>query len=59
LRRSCATFLAAEGVDLRVIMEILGHGRLSVASDIYTHVMIQVTKGASHMDEVLRRGFIP
>jgi integrase len=39
LRHSAATLLLAQGVPLRVVMEVLGHSRIAVTSDIYTHVV--------------------
>jgi integrase len=39
LRHSCASLLLAEGVSPRVVMETLGHSRISVTMDTYTHVM--------------------
>jgi integrase len=38
LRHSCATFLIAQGVNPRVVMEILGHSQISVTLNTYVHV---------------------
>lgn len=39
LRHTCASFLVAEGVHPRVIMEILGHSTIAVTMNIYSHVL--------------------
>jgi len=39
LRHTCATLLLAQGVDLRVIMQILGHSTVSTTADIYSHFL--------------------
>lgn len=39
LRHSAASLLLVQGVPLRVVMEVLGHSRIAVTSDIYTHVV--------------------
>jgi integrase len=39
LRHSCASFLLAQGVPARVVMEILGHSGISVTMDTYSHVL--------------------
>jgi integrase len=39
LRHSCATFLIAQGVHPRVVMEILGHSQISVTMNTYGHVV--------------------
>ena len=57
LRHSCATFLKAQGVDLIVIRDILGHSQLSVTADIYTHVLApELREAIERMDGVMSRG---
>jgi integrase len=38
LRHSAASLLGAQGVPPRVVMEVLGHSRISVTMDLYSHV---------------------
>lgn len=38
LRHSCASYLLARGVPLKVISTLLGHSRIAVTADIYAHV---------------------
>jgi integrase len=45
--------LLAQGVDQRVVMEILGHSQISMTSR-YTHVLPQVmTDAAARIDQAL------
>ena len=54
LRHTCATFLLAQGVDLRVVMEVLGHSQVSLTANTYAHVMPALTReAASRIDAVL------
>lgn len=46
LRHTCASLLLAQGVPPRVVMEILGHSKISVTMDIYAHVMPAATSDA-------------
>ncbi|MGA8417974.1 MAG: site-specific integrase [Candidatus Dormiibacterota bacterium] len=39
LRHTCASFLIAQGVSPRVVMEILGHSQISLTLNTYSHVM--------------------
>jgi integrase len=56
LRHSCASLLLAEGVSPRVIMETLGHSRISVTMDTYTHVMPALMRDAADaIDRTLAR----
>jgi integrase len=37
LRHSCASLLLAQGVDIKVISQILGHSTIQITADIYLH----------------------
>lgn len=55
LRHTCASLLLAQGQQPRVVMEILGHSRISLTMDTYSHVMPSVKREAANvMDGVLR-----
>lgn len=55
-RHGCATLLTAAGVAPRVVMEILGHSRISITMDVYTYVVQDTQREAiSHMDRLLKR----
>ena len=56
LRHSCATFLKAEGADLLVIRDILGHSQLSVTAGIYTHVLAPQLRDAIRLMDGLMDG---
>ena len=47
LRHAAATFLIAQGVPLRVVMEILGHSTITTTADIYGHVMQEAQRDAT------------
>jgi len=47
LRHSCASLLLGEGISPRVVMETLGHSRISVTMDTYTHVMPALMRDAA------------
>jgi Site-specific recombinase XerD len=47
LRHTCATLLLVQGVHPRVVMEVLGHSRIGVTMDVYTHVVSQVQREAA------------
>ena len=46
LRHNCASFLLAQGVDLKVISDILGHAQISTTANIYAHVFASVKQDA-------------
>src|SRR5258708_20421258 len=39
LRHTCASFLLAQGVEPRVVMEILGHSQYSFTMKTYAHLL--------------------
>ena len=47
LRHAAATFLIAQGVPLRVVMEILGHSTITTTADTYGHVMPELQRDAT------------
>jgi integrase len=55
LRHTAATFLLAQGVDSRTIMETLGHSQISLTLNTYAHVLPSLQKDAAEkMDRLLR-----
>lgn len=38
LRHGTASLLIAQGVDLRVVMELLGHSTITLTANTYAHV---------------------
>jgi integrase len=54
LRHSAGSLLQAQHVPMRVISEVLGHSRMAVTADIYTHVLPELVDAAAvAMDEAL------
>ncbi|MFZ4509038.1 MAG: site-specific integrase [Fimbriimonas sp.] len=54
LRHTCASLLLAQGVQPRVVMEILGHSQISLTMDTYSHVIPSLRKDAATlMDSLL------
>jgi integrase len=55
LRHTCATLLLAQGVDLRTIMETLGHSQISLTMNTYAHLIPALQReAASKMDHMLQ-----
>ncbi len=46
LRHGCATLLLAQGVHPSVVMETLGHSQISVAMNVYSHVLPMLQREA-------------
>ena len=42
LLHSCVPLLFAQGVPVRMVQNILGHIRISITMDIYTHIIPEV-----------------
>jgi integrase len=56
LRHACATLLLLQGVELKVVQEILGHASISTTGNIYAHVLQSLKHcAAASMDAALRR----
>jgi integrase len=54
LRHSAASLLLAEGVQLRVIMELLGHSSIALTANTYSHVMPAAMRDvAKKMDAIM------
>ncbi len=57
LRHSCASFMIAQGMHPRVVMEQLGHSQISTTMDTYAHVMPDALRDAAdQMDGFLAKG---
>ena len=57
LRHSCASFLLAQGVPARVVMEILGHSDIRLTLNTYSHVGQELQEAAARqMSAVLWSG---
>lgn len=39
LRHCCASFLFAQGCEMRLVMEILGHSQIALTANTYTHLL--------------------
>jgi len=56
LRHSAASLLLAHGVQLRAIMELLGHSTIALTANTYSHVMPSMMQDmADKMDAILAR----
>lgn len=56
LRHSAATILFVAGVNPKVIQELLGHSKISITLEIYSHVLPSIQQeAAGKMDEVFKR----
>jgi integrase len=54
LRHTAATFLLAQGVDARTIMETLGHSQISLSLNTYSHVLPSLQReSAERMNRLL------
>src|SRR6266851_2006956 len=56
LRHSAASLLLAQGVQLRAIMELLGHSTIALTANTYSHDMPSMMQDmADKMDSILAR----
>ena len=56
LRPACATLMLAQGVHPRAVMEVLGHSRIGLTMDTYSHVLPSVKRGAADLMEGMLGG---
>ncbi|HKP53208.1 MAG TPA: site-specific integrase [Chloroflexia bacterium] len=57
MRHTAASLLLAQDVSPKMISEILGHARVGITLDIYSHLYAPMRQDAAHkMDEVLAPG---
>jgi integrase len=47
LRHAAASYMLASGVDLRVVMEVLGHSQIHVTANTYGHIRTETTRLAA------------
>jgi integrase len=56
LRHSAASLLLAQGVQLRTIMEILGHSSIALTANLYSHVLDNLKRDAAEkMDAIFAK----
>jgi len=56
LRHSAVTILFVAGVNPKVIQELLGHSKISITLEVYSHVLPSMQQeAAGKMDEVFKR----
>jgi integrase len=56
-RHTAASLLIADGVPLRVVMELLGHSQISTTANIYGHVFDEALRDAADaMDRAFETG---
>ncbi len=54
LRHACGSLLLAQGLDLKVIQEVLGHSTITITANLYAHVAMGLKRqAAAQMDALL------
>lgn len=55
LRHTAASLLLAQGLDIRVVQQVLGHSQIGLTANLYAHVAPTLLKDAAErMDAILR-----
>ena len=47
LRHTCATLLLSEGVNVKVVSELLGHASITITLNTYSHVLPDMQDSAA------------
>jgi len=58
LRHTCATLLLREGVNVKVVSEMLGHASTTITLNIYTHVLPDMQDSAANAMEAVLGGVL-
>ena len=53
LRHSCASLLFAQGCNLRLVMEVLGHSQIGLTANLYTHLLPEADREAADAMETM------
>ncbi len=53
LRTTCATLLLREGVNAKVVSELLGHASITITLNTYSHVLPDMQDSAADAMEVV------
>ncbi len=48
--------MLAAGIDLRVVMEVLGHSQISTTANTYQHVRVEATRVAAEGIDAMLNG---
>jgi integrase len=56
LRHPCATLLLREGVNAKVVSEMLGHASITITLNIYAHVLPDMQDSAANAMEAALGG---
>jgi integrase len=56
LRHAAASFMLAQGVPMRVVMDVLGHSEIAVTANLYSHVMPELQRDATNRTATLLWG---
>ena len=51
LRHTAATLLLGEGVHPKIVSERLGHSRVGITLDLYSHVTHETTQVSGHLPD--------
>jgi integrase len=51
LRHTCATLLLSEGVNVKVVSEMLGHASIAITLNTYSHVLPDMQDSAAEVME--------